>query len=86
MTASPRPPPRVVIVHNGANRQSTIEFLTNAGLTVASVHEGEDVFGGIVASNPDIIVWISTVMDPLRNDSRAILVRSTSPRSRWLSW
>jgi DNA-binding response OmpR family regulator len=56
MTASPRPPPRVVIVHNGVDPQSTVEFLTHAGLTVETQREGEDVFRGIVAANPDIIV------------------------------
>jgi DNA-binding response OmpR family regulator len=75
MTASKRrPPPRIVIVHDGDDPQSTVHFLTDAGLTVATVSDGQDVFEGIVSADPDLIVLDfgcnGDVMQRFKNDHR----------------
>ncbi len=50
-----RPPPKVLLIHDGADVEAHFQHLSNAGLTVAKAH-GDDAVAAAVRLQPDIIV------------------------------
>ena len=55
MTPLTRPPPTVLLVHNGADYHAHLTHLRDAGLTVAEAH-GESAVADATSLQPDIIV------------------------------
>lgn len=55
MNPSSRPPPKVLLVHNGARYEDHVQHLTDAGLHVSETH-ADTALADATASQPDIIV------------------------------
>jgi len=53
--ATTRPPPNVLLIHNGDCYQAHIEHLTDAGLCVSEAH-ADDALGKATALQPEIII------------------------------
>ena len=53
--ATTRPPPNVLLIHNGDSYQAHIEHLTDAGLCVSEAH-ADDALGKATALQPEIII------------------------------
>jgi len=53
--APPRPPPRVLFVHNGVPYQRHVDHLKQAGLQVSEVHVDE-ALQTATSQQPDIVV------------------------------
>lgn len=50
-----RPPPRVLLIHDGGDVEAHFQHLTGAGLTVSKAH-GDDAVGAAISLQPDIII------------------------------
>ena len=50
-----RPPPKVLLIHDGTDVEAHFRHLTDAGLTVAKAH-GDDAVAAAIRLQPDIIV------------------------------
>ena len=55
MTAGLRPPPTVLLIHDGADVEGHFEYLVGAGLVVSRAH-GEDAVAMAISLQPDIII------------------------------
>jgi CheY-like chemotaxis protein len=55
MRAPIRPPPKVLLIHDGADVEAHFRYLTGAGLAVSKAH-GEDAVASAIRLQPDIIV------------------------------
>ena len=55
MNQATRPPPKVLLVHNGSDFQTHVKYLTEAGLDVFEAH-AETALADAVSMQPDIIV------------------------------
>jgi CheY-like chemotaxis protein len=50
-----RPPPKVLLIHNGDSYQAHIKHLSVAGLSVSEAH-ADDALGKATALQPEIII------------------------------
>ena len=50
-----RPPPKVLLIHDGTDVEAHFQHLSDAGLTVAKAH-GDDAVAAAIKLQPDIIV------------------------------
>jgi CheY-like chemotaxis protein len=50
-----RPPPKVLLIHDGTDVEAHFQHLTGAGLRVSKAH-GEDAVASAIRLQPDIIV------------------------------
>lgn len=55
MDAPIRPPPKVLLIHDGADVEAHVEHLKGAGLVVAKAHAG-DAVAAAIRLQPDIII------------------------------
>jgi DNA-binding response OmpR family regulator len=55
MTAPTRPPPRVLIIHDGNSVDAYVSYLRSAGLQASETH-ADDAVAEALAMDPDIIV------------------------------
>jgi CheY-like chemotaxis protein len=55
MNPTTRPPPKVLLVHNGVPYEAHLKHLTDAGLHVSVAH-GEDALAEATKLQPDIIM------------------------------
>ena len=55
MNSSPRPPPKVLLVHNGDGFEAHLEHLTQSGLLMSDTH-ADSALAQAVAIQPDLIV------------------------------
>jgi DNA-binding response OmpR family regulator len=73
MNAPVRPPPRVLLIHDGNNVDAHLAHLREAGLTAAEAH-ADQAIGDAVSFAPDIIVLDydcnGDTLKQLKTDSR----------------
>jgi CheY-like chemotaxis protein len=55
MRTPTRPPPKVLLIHDGTDVEAHFQHLTGAGLTVSQAH-AEDAVAAAIRLQPDIIV------------------------------
>ena len=73
LTEPIRPPPTILIIHNGVSIEPYVRFLIAAGLEAHEAH-AEDAMARVLALQPDVIVLDfdcdGEMMDALQNDPR----------------
>jgi DNA-binding response OmpR family regulator len=55
MNPTPRPPPKMLLVHNGSGYEAHVKHLTDAGLRVSETHV-DSALADAMKIQPDIIV------------------------------
>ena len=78
-----RPPPKVLLIHDGTDVEAHFQHLSDAGLTVAKAH-GDDAVAAAIKLQPDIIVLDFDHRDPSAKRHNVIVLAMHKPWSRVL--